>query len=57
MKSEMALAAASAAAQNMPNKPLYGCQVINGVPPPTMGYQRGGGQMRLGCLSKSLTYS
>ena len=33
MKSEMALAAASAAAQNMPNKPLYGCQVINGVPP------------------------
>ena len=34
MKSEMALAAASAAAQNMPNKPLYGCQVINGVPPP-----------------------
>ena len=27
----MALAAASAAAQNMPNKPLYGCQVIYGV--------------------------
>lgn len=54
MKSEMALAAASAAAQNMPNKPLYGCQVISGVTPP-WGIR--GGQIRLGRLSKSLTYS
>ena len=43
MKSEMALAAASAAAQNMPNKPLYGCQVINGVPPPHNGISEGRG--------------